>query len=300
MAAIGSPSTRAMRRCPAIFLACAAALLLAGCAGGEGPSAPGRADCASPGTLADRDDAFGRLFADVEACVTTETFREAGETWTLQLVDSGRPGPLWVLPHDDEDAALSTAAFALSRYGGTVVAVETGGRRLNGRIDPNRAFSSRASACEGAAPRYTRAVLSRRNRRFPVVALHTNGPRTAARGGSGGISILSPPDGASAVRPPAGAPRLGGEDDLVIVASRAGEGDRRLMADVRALNAAGIYVLVETVSADRNDCSLSHHAALAGISPYFNVEVRHGNAALQKRMVSIVMEVAGVSPRPGA
>lgn len=277
----------------------AAAAALAGCAGEERALAEA-GGCGPVAALADRDDPFVRLFDGPDLCAGTRRFTDAGTGWAVMIVRSGRPGPLWVLPHDDEDAALVTAAAVQARYGGTVVAVETGGERLNGGIDPNRAFSDRSRACPGgpASPRWTRTVLAERDRRFPIVALHTNRPGTAARGGAGTISIHAVPEGARAFLPPPGVAPVGGEDDLVILASTDPSGDRRLRRDVAALTAAGVPVIVETVDRQDLDCSLSNHAALAGLRPYYNVEVRDGASALQTWIVSIVMEVAGVAPNP--
>jgi len=284
---------------PRLSVALAAAglvLAVAACApAGRDPSPP--ASACEP--LTDRDDNLAAIFGDAPVCLRTETISDQGERWTVQTIGSTEPGPLWILPHDDENAALVTAAASQARYGGTIVAIDTGGRRLNGRIDPNRAFGRAGERCPtgGAAPRWTAAVLRERHRGYPVVALHTNRPGIASRGGAGTISIAAVPDDAEAFRPPAGVTPLGGDDDLVIVAARNPARDRRLTSDVRRLNAAGINVMVETVGRGRTDCSLSHYAASNGIGPYYNVEVRDGNAALQTRMVAILMGIAGVSPK---
>ncbi|URW76377.1 hypothetical protein M9980_03910 [Sphingomonas donggukensis] len=103
-------------------------------------------------------------------------FTEERATWRLyRIADPERPhGPLWFVPHDDENAGFEAALVALRRYGGTIVAVDGGGGRRNGKvafgrsIDPNRNFHD-------GLPRYARAVLADVNRgAWPIIALHTN------------------------------------------------------------------------------------------------------------------------------
>lgn len=55
-------------------------------------------------------------------------FRENGFDWhLLRFVNADRPdGPLWVVPHDDENAAFDAMIAALRKYGGTGIAVDTG------------------------------------------------------------------------------------------------------------------------------------------------------------------------------
>ena len=105
-------------------------------------------------------------------------FAEERARWRLyRITDPRRPrGPLWFVPHDDENAGFEAALVGLRRYGGTIVAVDGGGRRRNRTvtfgpaIDPNRNFHD-------GLPRYPREVLSAINRgAWPIIALHTNSP----------------------------------------------------------------------------------------------------------------------------
>ncbi|UOM34127.1 hypothetical protein [Acuticoccus sp. I52.16.1] len=253
-------------------------LLLAGCVGGGGSAGGGGGGCATPASLADRDDDLA-VFGS--ACADAVTFSEGGESWTIQTFRNGS-GPLFVVPHDDENAALATAAAALKRYGGTVAMVETGGARFNGRIDPNRNFDGGRLSCgkAGRSPQFVAAMLPGGR---PIVGLHTNSRGSARTGGSGTISIRSPYAGAEAF--PASGP-LAGEDAMVILASR--DGAKSVRNQVQRLNAAGVNVMVETVDLAKTDCSLSHYAAANGI-PYANVEAAHGDGATQKAILDIVM-----------
>ncbi|WP_075219190.1 hypothetical protein [Acuticoccus yangtzensis] len=255
------------------------ALALAGCVGGSGGgTASAAGGCAAPATIPDGDDDLA-LFAG--SCATFTTFTEGGETWRIQTFRNGS-GPLFVVPHDDENASLATAAAAIAARGGTVTAVETGGRRFNGRIDPNRNFDGGALSCgkPRRSPRFVAAMLPGGR---PIIALHTNSPGAASTGGSGTISIRAPYAGATAF--PATGP-LAKDDAMVILASR--NGPAGVQSLTRRLNAAGINVMVETVDTTRTDCSLSHYAVANGI-PYANVEAAHGDGATQRAILDILL-----------
>lgn len=281
---------RTPRRRPVATGAAALAVLasLAACQSGPvelvGAAERSRGTCSAAPTFADGDDdlsAFGDL------CAQTTTFTEGGVTWRIQRYDSGRPGPLFVVPHDDEDAALATAAYALRRYGGSVTAVETGGRRFNGGVDPNRNFDAGPLACgrPGRSERFVEALLAPGGR--PLVALHTNARGAARTGGSGSISIRAPYPGAEAFAANAAGP-LAQEDAMVILASRRGARDGRVRRLVEALNAAGVNVLVETVDPAHTDCSLSHYAVARGLA-YANVEAAHGDTATQRALLDVLL-----------
>ena len=105
-------------------------------------------------------------------------FAEERARWRLyRIADRKRPhGPLWFVPHDDENAGFEAALAALRKYGGTMIAVDGGGGRRNrnvtfGRsIDPNRNFHD-------GLPRYPGQVLAAVNTgAWPIIALHTNSP----------------------------------------------------------------------------------------------------------------------------
>ncbi len=155
-----------------------------------GPIARVRVD---PLTLAHNDFARHRSPATWRGLTVTRIdFSEERATWRMyRIADPKRPhGPLWFVPHDDENAGFEAALVAIRRYGGTIVAVDGDGGRRNGRvafgrsIDPNRNFHD-------GLPRYPSQVLAAVNAgAWPIIALHTNSPgyegnrSTCRRGGN--------------------------------------------------------------------------------------------------------------------
>lgn len=289
------------RRLPGHSLRLASAVLVLAAVAACVPRAPDlltSGACLAPDEVTDADGDFRRhpeLFGP-ERCVRQTSFREGGRTWTVQTVrNTARAGPLWVLPHDNEQAAVDTAVYALARYGGTAVLVETGGRRDNGATDPNRAFDAGRSRCTAGAPasRYVAAMLGSRSRGAPVIALHTNAPGIAGRRGSGSVSIRAPGKAGTAYPGIGASGGLASPDSLVITAVSGPTPDGRTAALVADLTGAGVNVLVETTSSAATDCSLSHYAALNGVRPYLNIEVVDGDSATQRRILDIVMGALG-------
>jgi hypothetical protein len=92
--------------------------------------------CLTPDKVADRDDDFSRNAEALSAdgfCITQEKFKERKRPWTVQTVTSGKPGPLWAVLHDDENASFDTAVHALQTYGGVLVTVENRRQAQPGR-----------------------------------------------------------------------------------------------------------------------------------------------------------------------
>lgn len=285
----------------------------------EAPGAKGRADlkstpegqCVVPAELYDRDGDIRRNLQTLAApglCARLEVFTEGKLRWVLQVIQNrGRPnGPLWVVPHDNENAAFDSAVHGLLRYGGTLIAVETNGRRLNGRQDPNRNFDAGiGSKCPhqvARSPVYTERVLRWWRTDQPIIALHTNeqGFEGDRQKGRGHISMAKAPKSAMPFRAVQPIESRSPDDTLVFVAStRAPKDDPNLGQFVKALNERGVHVLYEVVTA-KNDCSMSNYAALSGIRNYVNVEVVHGDAAAQKRMIDIIVPLlmanGGIGP----
>jgi hypothetical protein len=109
-----------------------------------------RGECLTPDKLADNDKDFARNAAELKApgfCILQVRFKERRRPWTIQTVDSGRPGPLWAVLHDDEDVAFDSAVQGLKTHGGVLFAVHTGGKRNQDGIDPNRNFSDEKISC---------------------------------------------------------------------------------------------------------------------------------------------------------
>ncbi|HEX8300219.1 hypothetical protein [Sphingomonas sp.] len=131
-----------------------------------------------PLTVQDDDFARHRDPAEWKGLkVSRVEFRQERAAWRLWRIASSRDGPLWFVPHDSENGGFEAALAAVRKYGGSIVAVDSGiapgadGTRMNravdyGRpIDPNRAF-------DDALPFYARTVLA--DRGAPIIALHTN------------------------------------------------------------------------------------------------------------------------------
>jgi hypothetical protein len=128
-----------------------------------------------------------------DICIKHDDFEEAGQSWHLLIVQSRtKPGNVfWVVPHNNEHSGFDTAVFGLSQFGGTMVAVRTGGQRCNGMVDPNRNFDDGIGPnCKNhpkRSPLYTEHILRWRSKDAPVIALHSNEMGFAGdkRGGEG-------------------------------------------------------------------------------------------------------------------
>lgn len=274
---------------------------------GSGASlpAPDPSGCLTPEQIEDRD---GDVRNNIEAlrsrdlCIREERFPEGRLNWVLQIIEHRRSRDqiLWVVPHDNEHAAFDTAVYGVSKHGGTVIAVETGGSRFNGPQDPNRNFdvggSSRKCPQQIApSPAYTNRFRQRlQTPDEPIIALHTNdrGFSGDGAGGAGTISMLRPLPGNRAYPAARPIPAASPNDTMVFVASLVPkERDGTLGPLVDRLNDKGINVMYEQVTATGNDCSFSHYAALNHLRNYFNVEVVNGDGETQKRIVDIIVQL---------
>ncbi|MGH6951824.1 MAG: hypothetical protein ACREH4_13205 [Vitreimonas sp.] len=264
------------------------------------PQSPSELDCTPLSLLNDSDGDFARVDASTLSalCASVTRFSDVGRDWTVQRLHSGRPGPLWIVPHDDENSAFASGVAAVSRYGGILVAVESSGQRNNGPRDPNRIFGL-SGRCRGAgagpvAPTFTAELLRYRFAGQPVVALHNNMPGYENDGahGQGNVSILLDARHRTAFPAPAPYPESASPSDTLVYVA----GERRTPGAATAqliarLNGAGIHVLYEHVAASRSDCSLSNFALLAGIAPYVNIEVVKEDTATQTRLIDDVMRI---------
>ncbi|MGL5838468.1 MAG: hypothetical protein ACRCY3_08215 [Sphingorhabdus sp.] len=153
-----------------------------------------------------QDDDLARHRGDADflkgIAIAETRFRENGFDWhLLRFINTAKPdGPLWVVPHDDEDAAFEAMMTAIRRHGGVGIAVnsgEGGTRQQSGygscggrgesvtACDPNRNF-------DATTPIFTNAILGQWRIGQPVIALHTNSPGFAGdgSGGRGHISMV--------------------------------------------------------------------------------------------------------------
>ena len=263
--------------------------------------------CLDPTEIVDPSTAVSRNRVDLASsrlCVMHYEFDEGGLGWRFLVVrEISHPDTvLWVVPHDDEGAAFDSAVLGVRRYGGTVVAVKTGGERLNHGQDPNRNFDLGSGplcpAQRSRSPLYTAEVLRWRGDRAPVVGLHTN-DKGFEGDGKGGRKTVSIRLSSKSLKPFPAPHAMGAspDDTMVYVASTlAPGGDAGLMRLVNRLNARRINVAYELVSRAWNDCSLSNYSVLAGTSRYFNVEAVHGDAAGHRAVMEILMSEIGVAP----
>ena len=150
---------------------------------GAQPAPDVRSTRVDPMTVQDDDFARHRDPAEWRGLTVHRLdFREERATWRLWKVENrARPdGPLWFVPHDNENAGFEAALVAVRKYGGTIIAADAGvaaghdGERMNravafGRpIDPNRNFHD-------GLPRYAHQVLAPLAAgAWPIIALHTN------------------------------------------------------------------------------------------------------------------------------
>lgn len=152
----------------------------------------------------DDDLARHRDEADfLDGITVSETrFSENGFDWHLLHFASidRSDGPLWVVPHDDENAAFEAMIAAIKRHGGVGIAVNSGPGSLRRQAgsgpcgvrdtpvaacDPNRNFDMRS-------PLFTAAILNALPRGHPIIALHSNGDgfNGDGQGGRGDITML--------------------------------------------------------------------------------------------------------------
>lgn len=243
--------------------------------------------------------------------VRRQSVADQGVTWKLWRIANRQrqDGPLWVVPHDNENAAFAAGLAAVRRWGGTLIAVDSGNDDSSraaryvhahdgSRLDPNRTFTEDYLG-------YVAAVLADLGRApRAIVALHTNaagfdpslatcggsGETDRAGGGSGGISILLCND-TYTPRPAATRSWPWDDDDSVVIAPYLAAGAPGDGWCQRKLIAGNFNVTFEKVGA--SDGSLSNYAALRGL-PYLNFETRElgadeaGIAAAGQRLTAMV------------
>jgi len=276
-------------------------------------------ECLAPDRLFDEDGDVARnrqVLSSRDLCLRLEVFDEGKLHWVLQIIQNRKNpnGPLWAVPHDDEDVAFDSAVYGVLRYGGTVVAVERNHDRYN-RIgkrkqDPNRNFQVRGEGkCRlqlARSPHFTRQFMRWHKKGQPIIALHTNKegfdivPELDEEKSKGNVSIgIARKEDSNITEFPAASPirAKSPNDTLIYVASRLPAGsDTQLDRFVAALNAGGIHVLYEHV--EQNDCSMSNYAVLRNLA-YVNIEVvDDDDTGAQSRMIDAVMRLirAGQGP----
>lgn len=239
-----------------------------------------------PLTIADDDFGRHRDPAEWRGLVVSQIeFREERGAWRLfRIANTKKPrGPLWFVPHDNENAGFEAALAGVRKHGGVVVAVDSGivedGRRRNGAVDRGRPIDPNRNFRDGY-PRYANTVLAdyRRGAR-PIIALHTNSPGfdTSASScnrsdppGRGEVSIrfcddvMQPSPSRSRAWP------FDDDDTLAYVPWRSGTSPATAWCG-RTLDKADFNVVFERVGV--TDGSLSNYALLRGLD-YVNFETR--------------------------
>jgi hypothetical protein len=253
-------------------------------------------------------------------------FREGATGWRLwRIANPAKPdGPLWVIPHDDENATFAAAIDAVRSWGGVVIVVDANARdtgysaRFNydtsgGRqIDPNRNFR------EGT-PIYTGEVLrDLLSARRLIVALHANAegadralrrcPGEVNSGGAGDVSVALCTDRVTPRRSIGRKWPFDDDDTLALIPHLTDAGAPNSGYCNGPLTRADFNLVYESVG--YSDGSLSNYAAQHGLD-YINFETRDrgndgaGLAEGRHRLISMVdrmMEncapIVGVALKP--
>ncbi len=245
-----------------------------------------RGDPLDPLTIQDDDFARHRDPATWRGlAVTRIEFREERGAWRLfRIVNVKKPrGPLWFVPHDNENAGFEAALAGVRAHGGVMIVVDSGiaedGKRRNAAVDRGRPIDPNRNFRDGA-PLYATTILAdyRRGAR-PIVALHTNAPgfdtsssrcNQSDRPGRGEVSIRFCDD---IMQPHASQGRawpFDDDDSLAYVAYRSGRSPYSAWCG-KALALADFNVVFERVKT--SDGSLSNYALIHGLD-YVNFETQ--------------------------
>lgn len=271
------------------------------------------------------DDDIGRNIGVVGffdgMTISEYRFSENGFDWHLvRFASTSKPdGPLWMVPHDDENAAFDAMIAAVREYGGIGIAVNSGPGSVRRQVgygscgmkpektsscDPNRNFDART-------PLFTAAFLASRQAGQPIIALHTNAPGFSGdgHGGRGEITVLDVNAAhRGEIRPRSGAlfavnPRaeMANYDTLGLAAypARVGKPDAAASKCGQAISNAGVHFWHERVSI--SDGSMSNYLILNRPDiAYFNAESRaevHLAVAAARHKVMIAAYLDGCTKK---
>jgi hypothetical protein len=274
-------------------------LVLAGAGLADPAAGQSEQGCLSAAAITEADiAAAAESLSDPRFCISEKTVTENGVDWRFFVIRNlSQAGPLWAVPHDDEDAAFDSAVYAAGRHGGAIVAVEAGERRNLAGLDPNHLFRP-ANAGEGvcsdapaASPLFIAAWLEEWDPAFPVIGLHSNLDGFVEGGGLGTISARRPDEKMIPFPSELGDGRLADEDTIVMIASMAPPEDNPPAREaIEWLNGHGLHVIYRLVAADIIDCTFADYLTLDAVAPYFNIEVEHGDAETQKILIDRLIE----------
>ncbi|RKF13822.1 hypothetical protein D6850_11515 [Roseovarius spongiae] len=283
------------------------ALLALALAGG---AAVASEDCLAPGEVRDKDVARNAklIGAQKGLCLSALDFEENGITWRVTVIDdSAQPdGPTIYLLHDNEDSAFDAGLYSVLKYGGRLIALESGESRTHQGQDPNRNFGMTKKATAACAdmrvkpaPLFTQFLLDLRNPRIAFfLTLHNNADGHRGNGGSGGISAKRTSAVMTGMMSPKG---NADEDDAVLLAGKQPyEKNRRAKMAAGFFLERGINVIYEHVRPERNDCSFSNYVVLNDLGEYYNIEAQHGHTAQQKAMLDSMMTFHRIGVRNNA
>jgi len=251
--------------------------------------------CLSPTEAGDKDGDFVRNAETLSGsgfCVEVDTFKERRRPWRIETVKTGRPGPLFAVMHDDENMSFDNAVAALKTYGGTLVAVDTGGKRNQDGIDPNRNFSAGGVGCsklgKDASPKYTGVFSDLLDSSQPIIALHNNTGKRIPTGGVGHVSMDDVPKDMEAHASNDKKGPLTGDRTLVLLTSPIPVSTTS-KAEATELSAKGINVMIEKIGDGKGDCSFSNYTLLTGHPDYLNVTVDDDERDKQKKIIDVIM-----------
>lgn len=265
--------------------------------------------CTDPAAIRDRDVArnMGAFEVDPNLCISEERFAEHGRRWHMVIISNtkARRGPTWAILHDNEDSAFDAALYAVSRYGGKMVALETGENRSFNGQDPNRNFGAAAgitAPCRNMAsrpaPAFTEAINRHFNRRYPVLTMHSNDNGYAGNGGAGHISAARSSATMKGIMSANPRGSLSDEDNAVLTAGTVPfEQNAKARKLAQYLDGQGINMIYEHVRTNTNDCSFSFHVKLNNLGDYYNIEVEHGRVEDQKQILDALMAYLSIKPR---
>lgn len=255
--------------------------------------------CLSPGDMRDKDvQRHAKLLGPESGlCLSDLDFEENGLKWRITVIDNSKQpnGPTIYLLHDNENSAFDTGLYSVLRYGGKLIAVESGeGREFQGQ-DPNRNFGMTKAGTASCrlmrrrpAPLFTQFLMDLRNERINFfLTLHNNANGHVGNGGSGAISAARSSSIMTGMMSDKG--RMDEDDAILLAGSKPFDEERQAKRAAEFFLERGINVIYEHVIPARNDCSFSNYVVLNGLGEYYNIEAQHGHTAEQKAMLDMMM-----------
>jgi len=239
---------------------------------------------------------------DPELCLSRRAVSENGLAWKFTVISNSdhKTGPTIFLLHDNENTAFDAALYGVRKYGGKLVAVESGEKRVfQNTQDPNRNFGktlSQTHVCAGMrtkpAAGFTGLLLDLQGKDAPFfLTMHNNSDGHHLGGIRGGVRAARRTSLVYSML----LPIIGDADDAVLLA-----GDRYLSENLQAgkvadyFRKAKINVIYERVWASKNDCSFSNFVVLNGLGDYYNIEAQHGHFDAQKKMLDALMHYRNI------